>query len=67
MSVMLIDDLIRKLRDWAEIMQVNTTASVDVQDLVSVLNKAAEIIKLQHECIVDENNERFKRGLDSVL
>lgn len=62
-----LDYLIRKLRDWAEIMSGTIYVGIDTNDLVDTLNKAAEVIKLQRECISEESNEHFKRGLDSVL
>lgn len=67
-----LDTLIARLRDWAEIIECSSDnalmqMSCDRSDFVKDLRKAAEVIKLQRECIVEESNERFRRGLDSVL
>lgn len=53
----LIEDLIERSR-LAYMNNDDTTGKL--------LEKAAEVIQLQRECIVEESNERWKRGIDEV-
>lgn len=54
----LIEDLIERSR-LAYMNNDGTTGNL--------LEKAAEVIRLQRECIVEESSERWKRGIDEVF
>lgn len=65
----LLSVLIRKLRDWAEYLETGMLSVNEIQaeDLIKLLRKTAEALELQHECIEEQIQEKYQRGLDSVL
>lgn len=53
-----LDKLCEDLKRWAEL--------TDSKVVADTLRKAAEVIKLQRECICEESNERWRRGIDAL-
>lgn len=58
---MLIEDLVNKMVERSRIAYMNNDDTT-----AKLLEKAAEVIRLQNECIVDENNEKWHRMIDDM-
>ena len=56
-----LDKLIDDLNTYAVIVEYHNGSFADT------LRKAAEVIKLQRECICEESNEKWRRGIDSLI
>lgn len=58
---MLIEELITKMVERSRLAYMNNDDTT-----AQLLEKAAEVIRLQNECIVDSNNEKWQRMIDEM-